>query len=601
MEREVAQPGESIGGFEIRSVLRHGADAITYAVIQPELDRAAELDLLARSAPNELRERFLAESAALVALDHPAMVPVLDSGEDEHGVYRVTLCGSGGQLGEAIARSRLGSAEVLAIAGDIAGALDALHGRGLTHRSLSPAAIQLGSQGSGLLDRPGLPPASSGGTTAIATLPGLESYVAPEIRRGTEPTPASDLFALAAILFEALTGHPAFTSAEEAAAYGPGVPAPSAGAIRREIPAAASDALARGLDADPAMRPGSAAELVGALEQAMAGTELPPPGAGAVLWRRRRGLVAIPAATIAIGLAVLAISSGDESTVPQPLEGAMPIGSDLELPAGEIRTLDCDGEPPSKRSRPCSIIQTELDGALLAATENGSIRSWTVRGFEGEAQFGIFRPRDDGFFQVFISQLEPIPDRGIHTFDANIEVEKGDVVALQVPAGSGVGVAAGGPDAASGRFFPPKYGGEPIPPTQPAGTGFDHEMLARFDFMPGLPIDEPEQLDGAEARRAPDGTVLGQTRMSVGPELRIKGELVQVGDRLWLDLVHLGARTSRVEMQDAEPDGELVRIEAIPYGDGLNGQIDVEWQNPGELGTVVHIFQTVELTFDFIS
>lgn len=189
------------------------------------------------------RETVLRQAARLAALSHPHLLPVLDVVDAPAGPVLVTELARGGDLAHAIdAYGPLRPGEVVTACAPVAQALDAVHGRGFVHGHLSPASLVFSAAGRPLLAGLGAarPGHGLGG--------GAPGYAAPEVAAGGEPTPAADVYGLAAVASAALAGEP----------YRAGLPLPA------EVPAASAAALARATSADPAARP-SAADLARAL------------------------------------------------------------------------------------------------------------------------------------------------------------------------------------------------------------------------------------------------------------------------------------------------------------------------------------------------
>ncbi len=206
----------------------------------------------------------------------------------------------------------------------VAGALDAIHGQGIVHRDVKPANVLMGQDGTVKLADLGVADvADRTRITESGAVVGSFSYMAAEQLNGAEPSPAMDVYALAAVAYETLTGKKARPESNPLAlAHAISTrPAPD---LRDAWPAAAPAAAAvlqRGMSADPAQRPASAGELVRRLAAALEPEQptrdarprqaAPPPPART---RRRRSMLAPAllalAALAVVGVLVATLGSG---------------------------------------------------------------------------------------------------------------------------------------------------------------------------------------------------------------------------------------------------------------------------------------------------
>ena len=206
------------------------------------LDREVAVKLLrpeiARDA--DLAARFRREALATTVLRHPNIVACLDTGTDGDQPYLVMDLVEGEDLAARLRRSgRLSPSQAARIGLDIARALGAAHLRGIVHRDIKPGNILLAADGRAMVTDFGIarlavdPEAARPGTTL-----GSVHYFSPEQARGATTTPASDVYCLGLVLFEALTGARAFTgdTSDAIALARVGAAAPSPQATRPEIP-----------------------------------------------------------------------------------------------------------------------------------------------------------------------------------------------------------------------------------------------------------------------------------------------------------------------------------------------------------------------------
>lgn len=250
-----------------------------------EVFRAEDADLARTVAVKRLAERFADDQAvrgrftreALAAArlsQSPSTVTIFDVGEHEGRPYIVMEYLPGGSLGDRLRRE--GAQPVgrtLSWLEQAATALDAAHRGGVVHRDVKPANLLLDDDGRLKVADFGVASAADlGSYTEAGTVVGTAGYLAPEQARGERAVPASDVYALAVVAFELLTGRRPFereSATAEAMAH-VSAPIPPASTLNPELPPEVDDVLARGLAKDPAHRYGSAAELVAALREAIA-------------------------------------------------------------------------------------------------------------------------------------------------------------------------------------------------------------------------------------------------------------------------------------------------------------------------------------------
>jgi len=327
-----------VGPWALEERIGGGGQAAVYRVRHAVLSRPAALKLVhpAIWADPGFRVRFARECDALVALENPGVVPILDAGEHEGRGYLVMALARGGSLDARLAAGPLPAREAAAIITAIASALDAAHAAGVLHRDVTPGNVLLDPAGPWLADFGIALRGDATALTAEGALIGTAGYLAPEVIAGHRATAASDRYALAATAFRALTGEPPFRADGIAGvlhAHAHHAPR-RASDVRPGLPAALDAALADGLAKDPAHRPATAAAFADAVDAALGGTGAPtralvrrPPAPR----RRRRGAALVPAIAVAAliaaggGAAALTIGlGGDDPATPPPAPAANP-------------------------------------------------------------------------------------------------------------------------------------------------------------------------------------------------------------------------------------------------------------------------------------
>jgi serine/threonine protein kinase len=264
----VLSPGSTIAGYEIEGVVGAGGIGILYRARQLRLDRPVALKLVDAEVAREpvVRERLRREARTVAALDHPNVVPLYEAGEEDGTVYIVTRWVEGTELGTLVQREGpLEPRRAARIAAQIASALEVAHEKGLIHRDVKPSNVIVTPEDHVYLTDFGLTKRadSASGLTMAAQLLGTIDYVAPEQIEGNEADARGDVYSLACVLFEMLTGAAPFASSSGGTAKmwaHINAEPPSAREERPEVPQALDDLIRRAMAKDPGERP-SAPEL----------------------------------------------------------------------------------------------------------------------------------------------------------------------------------------------------------------------------------------------------------------------------------------------------------------------------------------------------
>jgi serine/threonine-protein kinase len=201
---------EKISRYEIVAEIGRGGMATVYHAYDPRFKRDVAIKVLPRQFTHDpmFRTRFEREAQTIAALEHPAIVPVYDFGEQDEQPYLVMRYMTGGSLVDRVKEGPLPPAEATRIITRLAPALDEAHKQGIVHRDLKPGNILFDKQGNPYLADFGI--AKLVAATSILTgsaLIGTPAYMSPEQAKGGQPIDGrSDLYALGVILFEMLTG-----------------------------------------------------------------------------------------------------------------------------------------------------------------------------------------------------------------------------------------------------------------------------------------------------------------------------------------------------------------------------------------------------------
>ena len=298
--------GHQIGAYTVVGRIGQGGMAAVYEANDLRYRRTVALKLLDTEASSALGpERFRREIEVVAQLHHPHILPLYDSGEADGHLYYVMPLVKGGSLRERLARTpALTVTEIASIARDIGTALDNAHRHGVIHRDVKPANILLDDEHAVLADfgiAHRVLDESEAELTITGLLIGTPAYMSPEQVMGAQSLDArSDIYSLACVVFEMLTGAPPFrsTSAPATAARHLHEPVPSASALRPDLSGQVDQVLQTALAKDPALRFPSARTFVEALDAALSA----PPAARPTIpsTARRRVLTGVGVAVAAI-------------------------------------------------------------------------------------------------------------------------------------------------------------------------------------------------------------------------------------------------------------------------------------------------------------
>jgi serine/threonine protein kinase len=201
---------ERIDRYEIKHELGRGGMATVFMAHDPRFRRDVAVKVLPPQFVDQaqFRARFEREAQLIAALEHPAIVPVYDFGEENGQPYLVMRYMPGGSLAERLEKGRIPVAEAAHIIGRLGSALDAVHSKGIIHRDIKPGNVLFDQYGEAYLSDFGIARLTEGTTMLTGdSIIGTPAYMSPEQARGDADIDGrSDIYALGAILYQMLTG-----------------------------------------------------------------------------------------------------------------------------------------------------------------------------------------------------------------------------------------------------------------------------------------------------------------------------------------------------------------------------------------------------------
>jgi len=261
-----------IDRYEIKSELGRGGMATVYRAYDPRFDRDVAIKVLPRQFLHDpqFRARFEREAKTIAALEHSAIAPVHDFGEENEQPYLVMRYMTGGSLADRLEDGPITVSEVTAILQRVGAALDRAHSRGIIHRDLKPGNILFDEDGDAFLSDFGIVKlAEATASFTGSAIIGTPAYMSPEQARGEDLDGRSDTYSLGAVLFEALTGkqpYEANTPMGQAMKHITD-PVPRILEANPDLPPGCEAIIERAMAKEPTARYATAGELVRALAE----------------------------------------------------------------------------------------------------------------------------------------------------------------------------------------------------------------------------------------------------------------------------------------------------------------------------------------------
>ena len=272
---------DKIGRYIIISELGRGGMATVYRAKDPNFDREVAVKILPRTFLHDpqFRARFEREAKTVAALEHAAIVPVYDFGEEDGQPFIVMRLMSGGSLAEKLKEEKFSLEDTVRIVSHLAAGLDAAHKKGVIHRDLKPGNILFDQYGDPYLSDFGIARLTEGdGTLTGSRILGTPAYMSPEQIQGDKNIDnRSDIYAIGVIFYQMLVGNTPFQAATPAKVMMMHImePVPDIVSTLPNVPTSIKAWCEKVLAKDPDDRFSNAQEMGDALTAAMKNQVLP--------------------------------------------------------------------------------------------------------------------------------------------------------------------------------------------------------------------------------------------------------------------------------------------------------------------------------------
>jgi serine/threonine protein kinase len=274
---------EKIGRYNIISELGRGGMATVFRAIDPNFDREVAVKILPRTFLHDpqFRARFEREAKMVAALEHAAIVPVYDFGEEDGQPFIVMRLMSGGSLSDVLKEGKIPIEKAIRVIIQLGAGLEAAHQKGIIHRDLKPGNILFDQYGDAYLSDFGIARMTEGdGTLTGSRILGTPAYMSPEQIQGDKSIDGrSDIYAMGIMFYQMLAGNTPFQATTPAKVMMMHIlePIPNLLASLPTIPRGIEAWLTKTLAKDPSDRFASSTEMAQALEAAQRGQFTLPP------------------------------------------------------------------------------------------------------------------------------------------------------------------------------------------------------------------------------------------------------------------------------------------------------------------------------------
>ncbi len=381
------------GRYRVDRRIGVGGTAAVFLADDEVLGREVAVKRVHTDGTADDMRRLRREARLGASLSHPNLVMVYDTITAEDGAFIVMEHIDGRPLSELIGERGMPADEALPILWAVADALDYAHRHGVVHRDVKPANVLIGNDGQvKLVD---LGAAIGAGVTRVTQaheVVGTLSYLAPERLSGESVgEPAGDVYSLAVLAFETLTGSSPWPVASPQEQLGRALRgAPDVAAAWPEASPGLAEALERGMDPDPAARYATAGALVGDIEAGLAPPAEPtqeiappptpsyavgdPPSRSATnrSWTRRLAPGALAACALVAAAIVFAATRGGEESPTSPAAQAPASADGSARPGGHSGRQDAGSDVTPSSSTTATTTESAPSNTTAAPADSGT-------------------------------------------------------------------------------------------------------------------------------------------------------------------------------------------------------------------------------------
>jgi serine/threonine-protein kinase len=262
---------DQIGRYQVLEEIGRGGMATVYRALDPRIQREVAIKVMTQDLLQEanLKARFEREAQTIATLEHPAIVPVYDFGEEDARPYLVMRLMSGGTLGDRLDKGSLPISDTVTILERIGSALERAHQKGIVHRDLKPSNIMFDEYGDAFLADFGIARLTESAVTLTGnSVIGTPAYMSPEQIHGDKSIDGrSDIYALGVICFEMLTGQRPYQDSTPTKVMMKHImdPIPEIREVNPDLPNGVEVVISRTMAKEPEERYSSAGELTDSL------------------------------------------------------------------------------------------------------------------------------------------------------------------------------------------------------------------------------------------------------------------------------------------------------------------------------------------------
>jgi serine/threonine protein kinase len=433
----------SVAGYELLDELGRGGMGVVYRARHIKLNRIVALKMVLSGghASSEELARFRLEAEAVAQLKHPNIVQIFDVGESFGKPYFSLEFVEGGSLERKLNRSTLTGPQAAELVEALSRGMHTAHEQGIIHRDLKPANILLTKDGTPKVTDFGLAKQlqseSGSGRTQSGSVMGTPSYMSPEQAEGNLEVlgPATDVYALGAILYSALTGRPPFKGATVMETINQVIhdePVPPS-RLQPGVPRDLETICLKCLEKQPRKRYASAAELADDLRRYLDGEPIHAramgPAERAWRWCRRNPVVTSLLVTVVLGSAFgmwylsrlsseVVRSSALESARQESemFDQLNDFYSDRVVKDSGIKATHAYRTEPNTIPAPATLT-IDLGDYISAHSKMGQhVRLYSDDPFQNRVQRGQGGPRDE-FERQAIAELRKNPEQPFYRFE----------------------------------------------------------------------------------------------------------------------------------------------------------------------------------------